>query len=501
MTRGSAVRRFVVASISVFSFVAAVPDAGADVIYACIARSNGDNDRDHDDRGRVRLVLANEACRRHETRVLLNAVGPAGPAGPAGPQGPAGVQGPKGDTGNTGPAGANGAAGSPGATGPSGPTGPTGPQGPKGDPAPAGSISGQLSSCTAANFTGALVYIPGRAFSVFTGPTGEFQIDNVPAGSYEVAVETGNAVVSNVSVTVDTLPVVLPAPLLIGISNDPNNCGACGVTCGSNQSCSNGQCQANPTCFDQIKNGSETGVDCGGGKCSACGDGQTCNANSDCLSGACSAGICQSAPACPSGQVLCGNGCVNPQTDPNHCGSCTTACVVANGVPFCANSTCGVAACSNGFKDCDGQFFNGCEANLNTSVSNCGACGRACAAGSACVAGTCVQPAGACITATDCGVSTACRSFACNAGVCGSSFSPSGTLTPSQVVGDCRSNVCDGAGNVTVVVNPGDIPAPANQCVIGLCSGGNPTQLFAALGTACNQGGGSFCNGAGVCVQ
>ncbi|HKQ48912.1 MAG TPA: right-handed parallel beta-helix repeat-containing protein [Phycisphaerae bacterium] len=48
-----------------------------------------------------------------------------------------------------------------------------------------------------------------------------------------------------------------------------------------------------PTCVDGIQNGSETGVDCGGGTCPPCGAGQGCLAGSDCVSGICSGGICQ----------------------------------------------------------------------------------------------------------------------------------------------------------------------------------------------------------------
>lgn len=46
------------------------------------------------------------------------------------------------------------------------------------------------------------------------------------------------------------------------------------------------------TCSDGIQNGSETGVDCGGGNCAPCANGQGCNAASDCASGICSGGVC-----------------------------------------------------------------------------------------------------------------------------------------------------------------------------------------------------------------
>ena len=39
------------------------------------------------------------------------------------------------------------------------------------------------------------------------------------------------------------------------------------------------------SCTDQIRNGSETDVDCGGGTCAACANGKACQAGTDCLSG------------------------------------------------------------------------------------------------------------------------------------------------------------------------------------------------------------------------
>jgi hypothetical protein len=105
----------------------------------------------------MRLVAQGEACRRNETKVHWNVVGPQGPQGPAGPAGPKGAtgaqglpgkdgapgtQGPVGATGPTGPQGPTGATG---ATGPQGPTGATAPQGP---PGPAGGAAPQFGANT-----------------------------------------------------------------------------------------------------------------------------------------------------------------------------------------------------------------------------------------------------------------------------------------------------------------------------------------------------------------
>jgi hypothetical protein len=112
--------------------------------------------------GYVRIVGANDTCKKGETPIDWNITGPTGPAGPtgsagpvgstgstgpagpSGPEGPAGSNGPEGPTGQAGPTGATGETGQAGPTGESGPAGPTGesgPAGPTGESGPAG-VSG-----------------------------------------------------------------------------------------------------------------------------------------------------------------------------------------------------------------------------------------------------------------------------------------------------------------------------------------------------------------------
>jgi cysteine-rich repeat protein len=92
---------------------------------------------------------------------------------------------------------------------------------------------------------------------------------------------------------------------------DINECLVNNGGCSPNATCTNTvgsyTCACNPgyvgdgitcsqvaTCMDGIKNGTETGVDCGGGSCAPCANGQGCNAASDCQSGICSGGQCVS---------------------------------------------------------------------------------------------------------------------------------------------------------------------------------------------------------------
>ncbi|MSP61076.1 MAG: LamG domain-containing protein [Myxococcales bacterium] len=59
-----------------------------------------------------------------------------------------------------------------------------------------------------------------------------------------------------------------------------------------------------PTCMDQLKNGSETDIDCGGPKCGMCGEGKLCGAAGDCLSKLCANGKCAPFAAALSAQIL-----------------------------------------------------------------------------------------------------------------------------------------------------------------------------------------------------
>jgi len=83
------------------------------------------------------------------------------------------------------------------------------------------------------------------------------------------------------------------------------------------------------------------------------------------------------------------DGCtVNPFTDAAHCGDCSTACTPApqSFVTFevCANATCAIGQCDNGYANCplvDAPLV--CGTAVATDVGNCGACGVVCTPASA----------------------------------------------------------------------------------------------------------------------
>jgi hypothetical protein len=88
------------------------------------------------DDGQLRLVSNSSSCKKSETFISWNIIGPQGEKGDTGPSGPQGPQGEKGDPGATGPQGLLGEKGDAGAAGPQGP------QGEKGDPGAGGPLFG-----------------------------------------------------------------------------------------------------------------------------------------------------------------------------------------------------------------------------------------------------------------------------------------------------------------------------------------------------------------------
>ncbi len=132
-------------------------------------------------------------------------------------------------------------------------------------------------------------------------------------------------------------------------SSDVNNCGGCGIEC------------------------------------------KYANAGRSCTDGVCAMSGCNSGFFDCNGSAQ--DGCEAwPATDVNNCGACGKACSYANATGTCAGGVCGMGACNEGYADCNGDPADGCEADLETNLTHCGACGRACSfanAGHDCLAGAC----------------------------------------------------------------------------------------------------------------
>ena len=108
------------------------------------------------------------------------------------------------------------------------------------------------------------------------------------------------------------------------------------------------ECQP-PTCTDGVQNEGETDIDCGGGHCAPCKDGDTCLVgHQDCVSGECGigtqGGACNAADAGPSGCTCqaptCDDGVKNGTESDTDCGNSGT-CPVGESCPKCTGCTTG----------------------------------------------------------------------------------------------------------------------------------------------------------------
>lgn len=127
-----------------------------------------------------------------------------------------------------------------------------------------------------------------------------------------------------------------PAPAPGPPAADGSAC-AVGDQCAS-KVCTNGACAA-PTHTDQVQNGDEADVDCGGpSDAPRCTSGKKCAIDTDCTSLACPAGRCAEAPSCrfKAGGATCGSGEVGDPaaTHEDCCTSITVPRSLADGGPF-----------------------------------------------------------------------------------------------------------------------------------------------------------------------
>ncbi|AKT40663.1 hypothetical protein [Chondromyces crocatus] len=129
--------------------------------------------------------------------------------------------------------------------------------------------------------------------------------------------------------------------------------------------------------------------------------------------------------------------------------------------------------------------------------------GDACAVGTvqgACRAGQCVVPCGP--DQPSCDDGNPCTDDACDAVTSQCVNTPRHGEPPIGHVeeqGDCGVTVCS-SGQVQRIVDETETPAPANDCMQGLCNGGTPTQVPLPAQTSCGSSG-DVCDGAGTCGQ
>ena len=285
------------------------------------------------------------------------------------------------------------------------------------------------------------------------------------------------------------------------VTSSAANCGRCGSPCNPTDgtgACVEGVCEIESCrdgfgdCDEVYATGCEqsltTPVHCG-----ACNE--PCalpGATASCQSGTCEfTGCVGSAGNCDGDE---GNGCETDLTSTAaHCGTCDAACTGDHAITACADSTCEIDHCSSGYRDCNGFYNDGCEAELATDKTNCGSCGTKClttnATESECVAGTCnpacESPFDVCDAPPENGCTINTDTNADNCGSCGSSCA-------AQNAESCEGGECTGcvAGFGDCTASPGcetNLNTSASFC--GGCD------------TACTDPHGTPACGAGACTS
>jgi hypothetical protein len=104
-----------------------------------------------------------------------------------------------------------------------------------------------------------------------------------------------------------------------------------------------------------------------------------------------------------------------------------------------------------------------------------------------------------------CGGSTECHPQSCMVGTCVEGPLPGNeTIVSTQtMIGDCKVDVCDGAGGIVQINGDMDVPPDPTptDCTLVTCKNGMPSTANAPAGTMCTQASGlpGTCSVTGVC--
>ncbi|HVJ16082.1 MAG TPA: hypothetical protein VM686_11655 [Polyangiaceae bacterium] len=176
------------------------------------------------------------------------------------------------------------------------------------------------------------------------------------------------------------LAVVLTASCSLAVDTDELQAGAAALDCADDEK----------VCPDRLSpknrvvcvSKSNPSYGCGEASCAPC---SLSNATTHCNSDDKKCAV----TSCQGGYKDCnddeGDGCeADVDRDETNCGSCKNRCGAENGVAVCSKGECQIVYCSAPFANCDERYSTGCETDVRTSSQHCGGCNQPCA-------GTCVD--------------------------------------------------------------------------------------------------------------
>lgn len=138
-----------------------------------------------------------------------------------------------------------------------------------------------------------------------------------------------------------------------------------------------------PVCCDQVQNGDETDLDCGG-TCPGCADGKMCGDGNDCTSLVCLMSVCQ-VPTCTDTVKN------DKETDVD-CGGATSCPRCADGLKCKVGGDCSSNVCKVTCQPCTDMLLNGSETDVDCGgfCENC-ANGKLCLVNTDCESNNCVM--------------------------------------------------------------------------------------------------------------
>lgn len=203
---------------------------------------------------------------------------------------------------------------------------------------------------------------------------------------------------------------------------------------------------------------------------------QPCGAQEECVLGVCSS-------LCPEGQVVCNDLCVDTQSDPDNCGGCDMPCMDTE---LCNMGVCALD-CDPGLEACMGACVD-----TKTDNANCGGCDMPCDACQQCSTGACealaAGPAPGMITGNTmvCGNSSGPYSIAKIDGAVSYTWTvPNGAMvTAGQGTEMATIKFGANSGQVCVTYNDGCVDS-LPSCVDVTVTGGAPgNKVFSFTGAA-----------------